>query len=63
MLVISFSSVGLFEENIVKLDFPENESNTYAFYPKQLNPFLIGGAIFSLINKEGDSLILGVKNN
>ena len=60
--VLSFSSVGLVEENIVKLDFPKNESNTYAFYPKQLNPFHFGKSVFSVINKDGNSLFLGVEN-
>ena len=59
--VLSFSSVGLVEENIIKLDFTKNESNTYAFYPKQLNPFLFGKSVFSLINKDGSSLLIGVE--
>lgn len=59
--VLTFSSVGLVEENIIKIDFPPIESNTYAFYPKQLNPFLFGKSVFSLINKGGNSLLLGVE--
>lgn len=56
---MSFTSVGIQEEKIVKMDFPTNNSNSYAIYPKQLNPYKTGGSIFSIIDGKGENLMIG----
>ena len=58
---ISFSSVGLSEKNILRLDIPNNEGMKYAFYPKQLNPYETSKSIFSLLDKDGNNIILGLE--
>jgi len=58
---ITFSSVGEIIKNNLKINFPNNNSAKYSFYPKQLNLDKGSKSIFSFVDFMGNNMLIGVE--
>ena len=58
---ITFSSVGQIIKNNLEINFPNNNSIKYSFYPKQLNLDKGGKSIFSFVDYMGNNMLIGVE--
>ena len=58
--MLSFTSVGLAEENDLKINFPGADGQTFAFYPKQLNPEASYVSIYAILNGDFSKVMLGL---
>ena len=57
---VNFTPVGLAEEKIIRLDFPDINQQKFSILSRQLNPCSEGGSIYAIINKEKNIMMLGV---
>jgi len=57
---LSFTPVGLVEENNLKITFPSSDGQKFAFYPKQLNPESSLVSIYAILNGDVSKVMLGL---
>ena len=58
---ITFNNIGEIIKNNLKINFPNNSSAKYSFYPKQLNLDKGSKSIFSFVDFMGNNMLIGVE--